>query len=1211
MAHRNWSVRSPQNLNNIKNLDPPRHTPARPWRGGSLGLLLLAVALGWAPAAAAQPACAINPIFSPYSYSPNYGVGDSILDLVSDYHGTPMISGDGNRVLLMRGRANIDLTGENADGSTELYLYDIPTETYTQITDSFGANFAGYYAISENGNRVAFTSSSSLTGENPEGHSQVFLYDYPTDTLTQVTSGESATLGVFIRLSFSSDGNRVVFRNGNRNEGTVYVYDVPTDDLITIHSTHRGGEVDFGLHDHEQPEHYRGLNSDGTSLLLFSSSTPPTAKEYDIATGSTHEIVYPTEYHVTPYPYVVLDQDWEKVMLLITADEVYVRDLSTDTLTQVTEDGVFPTIVRPPGVPLTGVKREDSPRFYRGRMPRGRQVLFAAPPAMSNSARFVFVSTLPHREAPEIFLFDAQTSILTQLTDSRHPPLAGKELYPTYLSPDGNVLIFTGYWDSDGDGKIDMGDIFRYDVPTTTLTPLFTTGSAPIGNRRVGVWRVLDPDTIFLGVHTSLGTTTNTFASGQDSLDSLYRATCSATGAVTHPPAAPAPPEVRSGSGQLTLTWSAPAANGAAIQTYTVQWKESSYSQWFWEGIAVGRTTLPARGGSMTYTITGLDNDTTYKIRVRASNAGGRGDYSAATTGSPRADQAPQFGSGTYEATLTVGEPVTLTLPAATGGDGALRYTLSPLPVGLSFDSQTRVLSGTPTSSQTATTLTYTVTDSDASDPDRDTRTFTLTILPADTEQLRFGSGTYEATLTVGEPVTLTLPAATGGDGALRYTLSPLPVGLSFDSQTRVLSGTPTSSQTATTLTYTVTDSDASDPDRDTRTFTLTILPADTEQLRFGSGTYEATLTVGEPVTLTLPAATGGDGALRYTLSPLPVGLSFDSQTRVLSGTPTSSQTATTLTYTVTDSDASDPDRDTRTFTLTILPENRGVLENPGPLSFQSGIGVLSGWVCEAETLEVELNGERHEAGYGTERLDTEGVCGDTDNGFGLLWNWNRLGSGWHTVRVLVDGAELDRSTFKVTVLIPEEPFHRLPPELRRPIPLADFPAVGERTTIQWQDAQQNFAITTGAGGGTGAHRDLTQAALENPAPGSFQSGVQVLSGWVCEAETVVLEVDGTWQLTAAYGTERPDTASVCGDTDNGFGLLFNWNRLSDGPHTMRLLVDGEEWATATFTVTTLGEEFRRGLAGQYTVEDFPRPGESVTVEWQEAQQNFVITAVK
>ena len=57
--------------------------------------------------------------------------------------------------------------------------------------------------------------------------------------------------------------------------------------------------------------------------------------------------------------------------------------------------------------------------------------------------------------------------------------------------------------------------------------------------------------------------------------------------------------------------------------------------------------------------------------------------------------------------------------------------------------------------------------------------------------------------------------------------------------------------------------------------------------------------------------------------------------------------------------------------------------------------------------------------------------------------------------------------------------------------------------------------------------------------------------------------------------------------------------------------VDGEELGRATVRVTTLGEEFLRGVEGECTVEDFPNPGERVTLEWQQNKQNFVMTDVQ
>ena len=295
-----------------------------------------------------------------------------------------------------------------------------------------------------------------------------------------------------------------------------------------------------------------------------------------------------------------------------------------------------------------------------------------------------------------------------------------------------------------------------------------------------------------------------------------------------------------------------------------------------------------------------------------------------------------------------------------------------------------------------------------------------------------------------------------------------------------------------------------------------------------------------------------------------------------------------------------------------------GFLENPAPDSFQSGLGLLSGWVCEAEVVELEINGgPRITAAYGTVRADTaeteEGaeLCGDTANGFGLLFNWNLLGDGTHTVRAVADGVAFDQATFTVTTLGQE-----FVAGAAGTCAVPAFPSPAETVTLVWQEAQQNFVLTDGNTPPVGAP-PLTGApvgVLENPAPNSFQSGIGVISGWVCEAEAVTIEVEiagVSHHLATAYGTERADTAIACGDTDNGFGLLFNWNLLGDGTHTLVTLVDGAPWRQATVRVTTLGEEFVAGVAGECVVEDFPSSGEAVLLEWQEAQQNFVLTHVE
>ncbi len=145
------------------------------------------------------------------------------------------------------------------------------------------------------------------------------------------------------------------------------------------------------------------------------------------------------------------------------------------------------------------------------------------------------------------------------------------------------------------------------------------------------------------------------------------------------------------------------------------------------------------------------------------------------------------------------------------------------------------------------------------------------------------------------------------------------------------------------------------------------------------------------------------------------------------------------------------------------------------------------------------------------------------------------------------------------------------------------------------------------------------EGRLENPGPDSFQSGVGALWGWVCDAEMVEIEIEtaqgAVEPYMAAYGMERLDTQDICGDTNNGFVLLFNWNRLGAGEHTVTALVDGIVLGRATVQVTTVGEgdqqEFLEGAMGECVAEDFPHMGQSTRLEWQQESQNFVITNVE
>ena len=82
-------------------------------------------------------------------------------------------------------------------------------------------------------------------------------------------------------------------------------------------------------------------------------------------------------------------------------------------------------------------------------------------------------------------------------------------------------------------------------------------------------------------------------------------------------------------------------------------------------------------------------------------------------------DTAPSFSITVADQTFTVREVVSLILPEASGGNGALSYPLEPEVPGLTFDMATRMLSGTPTTPATYV-MPYTVQDSDNNIEDSD-----------------------------------------------------------------------------------------------------------------------------------------------------------------------------------------------------------------------------------------------------------------------------------------------------------------------------------------------------------------------------------------------------------------------------------------------------------------------------------------------------------
>ncbi len=613
-------------------------------------------------------------------------------------------------------------------------------------------------------------------------------------------------------------------------------------------------------------------------------------------------------------------------------------------------------------------------------------------------------------------------------------------------------------------------------------------------------------------------------------------------------------------NGALTVSWTAPTdTGGLTISGYLVEYS-SDGSTW---------TDAGDTGTDTTHTISGLTNPETYQVRVAAVNAVGTGTYASPSTtadtpmsGTP--NRPPTANAG-LDQTVSPGATVTLDGSRSSDPDSGdtLGYTWTQ-------DSGTTVtLSNPANASPTFTapaspgTLVFSLEVDDgkvSSDPD----TVTITVRPSSTGGGQQGGGGG---------------GGSGGGGRSRDLHGNTPA------QATTLTFSPASPRRATA-------NGQISPASDIDYFTVT-LPRAGLLVVETTGRTDTAGTVWQHDE-ELAGATLGGARRNFRLS-----------------TPV---TAGPVVIAV----AGNGNR-TGAYTL-VVRLVVGFFGNPRPDSAQSGLGVISGWVCEADTVEIQFEhgttGATHlePAATGTPRADTESICGDRDNGFGLLWNWNLLGDGTHTVRALVDGEVFAEHPLTVTTLGLGE----FPEGLSGTTVVADFPDAGAMTTLEWQQTLQNFVIvpneqTEGERAEAGAQHSPETARLGNPQPGSYQSGIGVISGWVCEAETVEIAFEHgptgvTHTVTASSGTARLDTEEPCGDADNGFGLLWNWNLLGDGEHIVRAFADGEEFAWSRVVVTTLGEESAQGLAGTATVADFPVEGQAVTVEWQEALQNFTIT---
>ncbi len=314
----------------------------------------------------------------------------------------------------------------------------------------------------------------------------------------------------------------------------------------------------------------------------------------------------------------------------------------------------------------------------------------------------------------------------------------------------------------------------------------------------------------------------------------------------------------------------APGSGGGAVVSYSVS-----------PALPVGLSLNPGTGViSGTPTVAAA----TASYTVTATNTGGSATASVSITVNDAAPFGLTYSANT--ATYIRGTAIASNTPGNSGGT-VVSYSVSPvLPAGLSLNPGTGVISGTPAAITARANYTVTATNATGST----TRAVSIAVNDVAPSSLTYS--TNPATYTVGTAIASNTPGS-GGGAVVSYSVSPaLPPGLSLDTSTGVISGTP--AVAAATASYTVTATNTGGPT--TAAVSITVNDVAPSLLTYSGN--PATYTVGTEIAYNTPGSSGG-AVVSYSVSPvLPEGLSLNTSTGVISGTP--SVVAATASYTVT-----------------------------------------------------------------------------------------------------------------------------------------------------------------------------------------------------------------------------------------------------------------------------------------------------------------------
>ena len=321
----------------------------------------------------------------------------------------PSINATGTRIAFVSAR---DLTlgnPGNADGNSEIFLFDTSTGIFTQITNTTGG-FSVLPSINADGTRIAFASDRDLTPGNPgnaDGNEEIFLFDTTTNAFTQITNttGSPVFGGPNEFPSINADGTRIAFvsdrdlapgspgnADGNRE---IFLFTTTTSSFTQI--TNTTGATLNGV-----SNSFPSINADGTRIAFVSNR--------DLTPGNPG------------------NADGN--------NEIFLFDTTTSTFTQITNT-------------------------------TGDFAFNSGPSINATGTRIAFVSAAdltpgnPGNPGPQqIFLFDSTTGTFTQITNT-----GGAINFAPAINADGTRIAFAN-------SSFFTTNIFLFDTTTGSLTPI-------------------------------------------------------------------------------------------------------------------------------------------------------------------------------------------------------------------------------------------------------------------------------------------------------------------------------------------------------------------------------------------------------------------------------------------------------------------------------------------------------------------------------------------------------------------------------------------------------------------------------------------------------------------------------------------------------------------------------------------------------------------